>query len=260
MNPSQIAAAERLAKAATTKATCEPIRDIIALDQLDLAYEVQAHNINERIKNGAYVVGKKIGLTAKSVQAQLGVDQPDFGILLNDMEIQNGDELSVRELMQAKVEAEIAFVLKSDLRGNKIGTVEVLNAIDYALVSIEVVGSRIRDWDIKIVDTIADNASASHFILGHQPSYLIDLDLLNCKMELEKNGEIVSTGTGAACLGSPINAVVWLARKMSRLGNPLKAGEIILSGALGPMVKVDSGDKIEVRIEGLGAVGVTFTR
>lgn len=250
--------AKVLRDAAAQKVSCNPIRDIIGVTDLAKAYEIQAINSKLRIEGGARVVGSKIGLTSVAVQRQLGVDQPDYGLLFDDMEVLNGGEISCGELMQPKVEAEIAFVLKKDLNATSITTTEMLSAIDYAVASIEIVGSRIKDWNIKITDTIADNASASHFVIGHRPVRLENIDLINCEMSMYKNGEKVSHGTGAACLGSPINACIWLAQTMAAHGSPLKAGEVILSGALGPMSAVGPGDQVKAVIEGLGEVSVSF--
>lgn len=250
--------AESLRQAYTTKVPLPPIRDVIGLDAIETAYAIQKVNTNFRINKGAQVVGAKIGLTSKVVQRQLGVDQPDFGILFNDMEVLNGGEVPWNVLMQPKAEAEIAFVMGKDLKEPTIGTADVLSAIDYALSAIEIVGSRVENWNIKLVDTIADNASSSHFVLGHRPVKLGDFDLINCKMQMEKNGEKVSEGKGADCLGSPINAMIWLARTLAGLGNPLRAGDVILTGALGPMADVKPGDFVQTTIEGLGSVSVTF--
>lgn len=257
MTPSEIA--EILRTAETTKTPCPPIRKHLNSDAIQAAYKIQKLNIDHKLKNGQREVGKKIGLTSKKVQAQLGVDQPDFGILLNPMQIKNGQALPFSELMQPKVEAEVAFVLKKDLTSAPIEMPDVVTAIDYAVAAIEIVGSRVKNWDITIADTIADNASSSHFVLGEKKADLQDLDLENCKMKLDFNGKTVSEGQGKACLGNPLNAVLWLANKMQELGNPLKAGEVILSGALGPMVEISKGEKIEAEIDGLGKVGFSVT-
>lgn len=204
-------------------------------------------------------MGKKIGLTSDAVQAQLGVDQPDFGILLDDMEVLNGRSVSMSELLQPKAEAEIAFVLGEDLDFDRLTIIDLISAIDYALPAIEIVGSRIKNWDIKITDTIADNASASHFVVGHSPRTLDEFDLVNTKMVMTKNTNIVSEGSGKACLGSPLNSMLWLAKKMMDLGNPLQAGELILTGSLGPMTDVGVGNMVEASFEGLGSVSVTFS-
>ena len=237
---------------------CSPLREQIGVNDVELAYQIQAINNQILIQNGASITGHKIGLTSKAVQEQLGVDQPDFGMLLDTMEVLNGSTIQMSELMQPKVEAEIAFVLGKDLPNRPVSTVELINAIDYALAAIEIVGSRIKDWNIKITDTIADNASASHYVLGHKPTKLSDFDVINCQMKMTKNGDLASEGKGAACLGSPINATLWLADKMAEIGTPLKAGQVILSGALGKMTTVQAGDTIEASIDGLSSVSVSF--
>lgn len=252
------AAALRLHEADLKKEVCDPVRDIIGTTDLDAAYAVQQINTARRIALGAKVVGHKIGLTAPVVQEQLGVDQPDFGLLWDDKEVKDGGVISVSELMQPKVEAEIAFVFGRDLDKDQISQEEVVNAIDHAMAAIEIVGSRIRNWDIKITDTIADNASASHWVVGGEQVDLKELDLLHCKMNMTKNGELVSEGVGRNCLGSPIYALQWLARKMLAMGEPLKSGDLILTGALGPMVPIHAGDLIEAKIDGLGIVSISF--
>ena len=251
-------AAERLRQAAETGQACAPVRELIGLDDLAAAYEVQALNTQLRLAAGARIVGRKIGLTAKSVQTQLGVEQPDYGVLFHDREVLNGAIVPWQALMQPRAEGEIAFVLGKDLPHPDLISADVISAIDYALASIEIVGSRIENWNIRITDTIADNASASHFVLGHRPVRLEHLDLTGCNMSLLKNGVQVSEGLGAACLGSPINALVWLAKTMARLGEPLRAGEVILTGALGPVVAVTPGDRIDCHIDGLGSASVHF--
>jgi len=251
-------AALRLRKAEQEKKVCNPIRDLIGTEDLSAAYGIQRINTELRINGGARIIGHKIGLTAPVVQKQLGVDQPDFGLLWHDKEVQNGGNISVSELMQPRAEAEIAFILGQDLDMENITTVDVIRAIEYGLAAMEIVGSRIKDWDIKITDTIADNASASHWVIGHKPAKLHHLDLINCKMKMENNGKLVSEGIGKACLGSPINSLQWLANKMVLMGLPLKAGDLILTGALGPMVNVTSGDNFNVTIEGLGSVSAAF--
>lgn len=252
MTPEEIAKKIRLAQ--ERNIACPPIRDYIAKKDLDKAYEIQKINIDHQLKQGQKIVGKKIGLTSKKVQKQLGVDQPDFGVLLNEMEIENDSEIPFSQLMQPKAEAEIAFVLKDDLTKETITMQDVVSAIDYALPAIEIVGSRIENWDIQITDTIADNASASHFVTGNSRVDIEQLDLIHCKMRLYVNEKLVSEGQGKDCLGNPLNAVLWLAQKMKELGNPLRKGEIILSGALGPMVNLSAGDRVKAKIEGLGEV------
>ena len=252
-------AASRLRQAEEDHTVCEPIRDLIGTTDLESAYRIQEINAALRIDSGARIIGHKIGLTAPVIQQQLGVDQPDFGMLWDDREIQNGGQISVNQLIQPKAEAEIAFVLGKDLDTPSPTSVDIINAIEYALISIEVVGSRIRDWDIKITDTIADNASASHWVVGHLPVKLSNVDLANCKMVMKNKDQIVSEGIGKNCLGSPINATRWLANKMIELSKPLRAGDLILSGAVGPMVNINAGDVFHASIDGLGSVSVSFT-
>ena len=250
--------ASRLLEASETRTVCAPVREVIGNDALDSAYAVQDIITKHRLAKGEKIVGKKIGLTSPSVQKQLGVDQPDYGMLFNTMEVMNGGMVEWHQLMQPKVEAEIAFFLKRDLPSFAMSIADVLSAIEFAVPAIEIVGSRIKDWDIRITDTIADNASASHFVIGHSPKQISELDLLGCKMELFKNGEKVSEGKGSDCLGSPINATWWLAKKMAELGTPLKSGDLILAGALGPMVGVQPSDQVSASFSGLGTVSVTF--
>lgn len=254
-----VTAASQLEIAAASKTPCSPVRTLIGETSQEKAYAVQNHITKNRMLGGAKTIGKKIGLTSVKVQQQLGVDQPDFGVLFDDMQIENGGSLSISETMQPKVEAEIAFVLKNDLHSKNPSHAEIENAIDYAVAAIEVVGSRIADWNIKITDTIADNASASHFVLGDVKKQLSEIDLINCEMQLFQNNQLVSQGSGSACLGSPIIAVQWLAKKMVEMKTPLQAGDVVLSGALGPMVNIVEGDKIQATVEGLGQVSLTFT-
>jgi 2-keto-4-pentenoate hydratase len=251
------AAAARLRDAQTQGVPCEPVRTLIGDADIAAAYQVQQINNALRIAQGGVVVGQKIGLTSLAVQKQLGVDQPDFGLLFADTEVKNGGSLLASVILQPKAEAEIAFVMKSDLTG-EITESAVINAIDYAVGAIEIVGSRVLNWDIRITDTVADNASASHFVLGDVKRLVGEVDFAAVKMQLKKNGTLVSEGVGAACLGSPILALNWLAQTFADLGTPLKAGDIVLSGALGPMCAGEAGDTFEAEIEGFGTVTFSF--
>tara|TARA_B110000902_G_C14249337_1_gene565492 strand:+ start:972 stop:1769 length:798 start_codon:yes stop_codon:yes gene_type:complete len=252
--------ASDLREASENSTAMEPIRSNFNVGDISSAYQVQKINNDFRKEKGAISTGKKIGLTSKKVQEQLGVDQPDFGVLFNDMNVENGGSLSWSETMQPKVEAEVAFVLKKDITASNPTLTDIEDAIDYAVVSLEIVGSRIKDWNINILDTVADNASASHYVLGTEKKKLSDIDLINCKMNMSVNGTEVSTGEGKACLGSPLIAVQWLAVQMAEVGNPLKAGEVILSGALGPMAAIQAGDVVSATIEGLGEVSIKFLK
>lgn len=258
-NKTVIQLAKTLRDAQENHQPCDPIRHIIGLEDIETAYAIQDFNNRILINAGARVVGRKIGLTSKVVQQQLGVNQPDFGLLFNTKEVLNGDSISVKEILQPKVEGEIAFVLGKDLPDYSLTISELISAIDYVVPAIEIVGSRIKNWDIKITDTIADNASASHFVIGHQPHKLERVDIINCHMQLYKEGEVVSKGMGSDCLGSPLNAVLWLVNKMAYLGTPLKAGELILSGSIGKFVDVLAGDTFTAKFSNLGDVKVSFT-
>ncbi|KXU83819.1 2-keto-4-pentenoate hydratase [Paraburkholderia monticola] len=259
MTPQQIeAAAHALVNAERSGEFIAPLRERYEQMSIDDAYAIQRVNTERRLASGRRLVGCKIGLTSVAVQKQLGVDQPDFGMLFDDMGYGDGEPIPASILTQPKIEAEIAFVIGRDLSMPNPGQLDVLNAIDYALPALEIVGSRIANWNIRITDTIADNASSSAYVLGNSPRKLADFDLRLCGMVMERRGEPVSVGAGAACLGHPVNAVVWLARTMAALGTPLKAGDLVLSGALGPMVAVTPGDVFEARINGLGSVRAVF--
>jgi len=225
---------------------------------IDDAYRVQQRMVARRLEAGEKIVGKKIGVTSQAVMNMLGVFQPDFGYLLDGMIYNEGQAIERASLIQPKAEGEIAFVLKRELMGPGISNADVLAATEGVMACFEIVDSRIRDWKIKIQDTVADNASCGVFVLGDR---LVDprrVDLDTCGMVLEKNGEIVGTGAGAAALGSPVNAVAWLANTLGRLGIPLKAGEVILSGSLAAMFPVQAGDNLRVTIGGIGGCSVRF--
>jgi 2-keto-4-pentenoate hydratase len=252
-------AAQRLREAEQRAEPCAPIRDLIPLDDLEAAYAVQQINTDLAVTGGRRIVGRKIGLTSLAVQKQLGVDQPDFGTLFADMAFADAVEVPYSRTLQPKVEAEVVCVLGRDLSGDQLTLPEVMRAVDCVLPGIEIVCSRVANWDIRIVDTIADNASSGLFVLGNQPRPLADLDLRLCGMALELNGAVTSTGAGAACLGHPLNALLWLARRMVEVGTPLRAGDVVLTGALGPMCPVQRGDWVEARISTLGSVRTRFT-
>ena len=251
-------AADRLHAAATSGTPTAPIRDLLEAGDTAAAYAVQQINTERALANGRRLVGRKIGLTSLAVQKQLGVDQPDYGMLFADMARPEALDIPLADVMQPKVEAEIAFVRGRDLDGEQLTVADLFRAIDYAVPAIEIVGSRVANWDIRLTDTIADNASSGLYVLGSRPVRITDFDMRLCGMVMEKAGEPVSVGAGAACMGSPLNATLWLAKVMARVGRPMRAGDTILSGALGPMVPVTAGDVFDVRIEGLGSVRAAF--
>lgn len=254
----QVEAAARLLAAHNSGTPCAPVRDLIALDDVAGAYAVQEINTRHWLDQGRRLVGRKIGLTSQAVQKQLGVDQPDFGMLFADMSVCDDEPVALGRVIQPKVEAEVAFVLGRDLTVEQATLADLIGAIDYALAAIEIVGSRVANWDIRLVDTVADNASSGLFVLGSTPFALNGLDLRDCTMQMTRNGEVASTGVGHACLGHPLNATLWLARKMVEVGRPLMAGDIVLSGALGPMSVVNPGDRFEAVVGGLGSVRAKF--
>lgn len=247
----------RLHEAAVGGAACAPVRDLIGETDQDLAYQVQMLGIQRRVDAGSRVIGRKIGLTSPAVQTQLGVDTPDYGVLLDDMIFADREPIALSRFLQPRAEAEIAFVLGRDLDNPTTHIADVIRATEFVLPSIEIVDSRIAGWDIRVTDTIADNASSGAFVLGTTPRRLEGLDLSAVGMSLEFGGEPCSTGIGAACLGSPVIAVAWLARAVARQGQPLRAGEIVLSGALGPMVAATPG-VFRARIDELGEVCADF--
>jgi 2-keto-4-pentenoate hydratase len=259
LGPAHVAEqAALLRQAHATRAAMAPIRGALPEATVEDAYAIQQANTEYWLGEGRTIVGAKIGLTSRAVQAQLGVDQPDFGTLFADMAVPDGEAVPANPLIQPKAEAEIAFVLKRGPDPARLTAAELLACVDHVLPAIEIVDSRIANWDIGIVDTVADNASSGLFVLGTTPVPLSALDLRLCGMVLEKNGDPVSFGAGAACLGNPLHALAWLARTMAGVGRPLGPGDIVLSGALGPMVPVGPGDHVEARIEGLGTVRVGF--
>ncbi len=253
------AAARTLRDARAHCRQCPPISSFFPISTVDEAYAVAAINTAARLASGARITGKKIGLTARAVQRQLGVDQPDFGVLFDDMEFLDRATLPSGSLMQPKVEAEIAFVVARDFAvGGAPSFGEFIAAIGHALPAIEVVDSAIEDWKITIADTIADNASAGLYVLGDQPVAVGAVQLAEVAMTLRVNGEIVSRGEGGACLDHPLRAAYWLAREMGARGEALRAGEIILSGALGPTAPVKAGDAVEADFGAFGRVACRF--
>lgn len=225
---------------------------------LDDAYQIQLRMIQRRLDAGETVVGKKIGVTSQVVMDMLGVNQPDFGHLLSGMVFNEGEPVDTGRLIATRAEAEVAFILARDLTGPGVTAADVLRATDCVMPCFEIVDSRIRDWKIKIQDTVADNASCGVLTLGGTRRSPRDLDLALAGMVLEKNGEVVSTSCGASVQGSPVNAVAWLANTLGRLGITLKAGDVILSGSQSPLVPVRPGDSLYCHVGGLGSTSVRF--
>lgn len=250
--------AEQLFEAEEKQSSIAPITSFEPQLTVQEAYSIQLENIERKLAQGQKIVGKKIGLTSVAVQKMLGVDEPDYGHLLDSMIVENGSVVRTQALLQPKVEAEIAFVLKSELRGPNVTALDVLQATDYVLPAIEIVDSRIEDWKIRLQDTVADNASSAFYVLGSEPTKIEDVDLALIGMVLEKNGKFVNSGVGAAALGNPVQCVAWLANRLADFDISLRPGEVILSGALSAMVEVQSGDSFTARFALLGEVSVHF--
>jgi 2-oxopent-4-enoate/cis-2-oxohex-4-enoate hydratase len=248
-----------LYRAFLERTTVAPFTERIDGITIEDAYQLQKHFVGCRIAAGETIVGKKVGATSKIVQTMLGVQQPDFGYLLSAMIFNEGDVVPANSLIQPKAEGEIAFILKRDLIGPGITNAAVLAATECVMPCFEIIDSRIKDWKIKIQDTVADNASCGVFVLGGAAVNPHGLDLALCGMMLEKNGEIVTTGAGAAALGHPLNAVAWLANTLGPLGIALRAGEVILSGSLAALIPVQAGDNLRVTIGGIGGCSVRFS-
>jgi 2-oxopent-4-enoate/cis-2-oxohex-4-enoate hydratase len=234
----------------------EPLTGRFAALSIEDAYRIQLQMVQHRLDAGETVIGKKIGVTSRVVQEMLGVDQPDFGHLLSGMRVPEGEPLSIGTLIAPRIEAEVAFMLKRDLAGPGVTAQDVREAVECVMPCFEIVDSRIRDWKIRIQDTVADNASCGLLVIGPASRWNGDLDLAAAEMVLEKNGEVVSTSTGAAVQGSPLNAVAWLANTLGNLGVPLKAGEVILSGSQSPLVAMSPGDRLTCSVRGLGSTSV----
>lgn len=252
------AAADRLIQARQQGVPCSPVRDLLPDGGLDDGYEVQKL-VRAATSEGRRRVGRKIGLTSEAVQAQMGVDTPDLGVLFADMAYGDAEPIAFDQLLQPRIEAEVAFVLGADLPDRPVTPTEVIAAVDFVVAAIEVCESRIENWNISLFDTVADNASSGVYVTGATPRSLRDIDdLAACEMTVTCGDETVSSGVGAACMGHPVNAVRWLANAVAEQGEPLQAGEIILSGSLGPLVAVLPNSTYEATITGLGSVRAVF--
>lgn len=250
--------AAKLAEAETTCVGIDPLTYTDPDITVNEAYHIQLENIKKKVSEGRKIIGKKIGLTSVAVQNLLGVNEPDYGHLLDTMIIENGGTIFCETMIQPKIEGEIAFILKDDLKGPNITVLDVLQATDYVVPALEIVDSRIQDWKIKLQDTVADNASSGFYVLGGKPTKIEDINLELIGMALYQNGEVANTGVGAAALGNPAACVAWLANRLADYDIPLKAGEVLLSGALSGMVVAKPGDTFTARFAHLGQVSVNF--
>lgn len=227
---------------------------------IDDAYQISLETLALKIKAGEQIVGKKIGVTSEAVQKMLNVHQPDFGFLTDTMHYEDGSVISLKKahLIQPRAEGEIAFCLKHDIKGPGITAQQIIDATDWVAPCFEIVDSRIENWNISIVDTVADNASCGVFVIGKQRVDPASLDLAAVKMNIKLNSKAAGSGVGAAVQGHPAQAVAWLANTLGEYGIEFKKGEIILSGALAPLIDAKAGDKFSMTIDGLGACQISF--
>jgi 2-keto-4-pentenoate hydratase len=253
------ALADDLWGALTTQRPIEPLTERHPDLVIDDAYAIQGSVIKRRIDGGARIIGRKVGLTSKPMQQLLGVQEPDYGVLLDDMFVEDGDVIDVSRLLQPRIEAELAFVMARDLAGPGVTTATALAAIGGVLPAFEVVDSRIADWKIKLVDTVADNASSGLLVVGGRMLKVDELDLRLIGVAVYRNGELIDTGAGAACLGNPARCVAWLANKLATFGDTLRAGDIVLPGAVHKMVAVTPGDVFRAEFARLGPVTARFS-
>lgn len=249
---------KHLLQAETSQISVSPLTELYPDLTVDEAYHIQLRMIEHKLQNGQRIVGKKIGLTSLAMQKLLGVDQPDYGHLLDVMDDTQTGRIAMEGLFEPRIEGEIAFILKKDLQGPSVTIDDVLEATDYVVPSLEIVDSRIRNWEIKLADTIADNASSGRFVLGKEHFSVNDLDLTKIEMKLYKNDEFINSGTGLDVMGHPAACVAWLANKLSEYGITLKANEIILSGAISAAVHAKAGDRFKAEFTHLGTVEVSF--
>ncbi|MEW6136856.1 MAG: fumarylacetoacetate hydrolase family protein [Thermodesulfobacteriota bacterium] len=251
-------AAQALFAAGESRNPVDPLSDTYPHMTIEDAYRVQMYNVNRRVDQGRIVIGKKIGLTSRAMQQMCNVSEPDYGHLLDDMLVNQGDPIAVSTLLQPRVEGEIAFVLDRDLRGPGITPTEVIRATAGVVAALEIIDSRVRDWRIKIQDTVADNASSAAFVVGSRMVSPMSLDMRHVGFVLSLNGSVAATAAGAAVLGSPAQSVAWLANKMGEFGISLRAGEIVLSGAAAAAVPISAGDSVSLTVDRIGDVWCRF--
>ncbi|GFN22553.1 2-keto-4-pentenoate hydratase [Thermanaeromonas sp. C210] len=252
------AIAAKLLEAEATRKAIEPLTSTYPDLTVEDAYRIQLAGVEMKLKQRRRIIGKKIGLTSKAMQDLLGVKEPDYGHLLDHMLLLEGEPCRREELLWPRVEGELAFILRDTLKGPGVTIADVFRATEGIMPAIEIVDSRIRDWKIKLADTIADNASSARFVLGSRMVPIKDLDLRLLGMVVEKNGEVVNTGAGAAVWGHPAAAVAWLANKLAAFDIALEAGEIILSGAITAAVEAVTGDVFTVSFHSLGTINLRF--
>ncbi|AXF57212.1 2-keto-4-pentenoate hydratase [Salicibibacter kimchii] len=252
--------ADRLLKAEKNKQSIEPLTDTFPEITVDEAYNIQLKQIQEKVSKGAAVVGKKIGLTSKAMQDMVQVSEPDYGHLLDNMIHLDGEDLSLDPFSEPKLEFEIAFVLKNDLQGPGVTVLDVIESTNYVAPAFEVIDSRIKDWNIRFEDTVADNGSSARAIIGGNPTAIDDVDLTHLGMVVYRNGKYLDSATGAAVMGNPVKAVAWLANALGKYEISLQNGDIVLSGALTAAIPIEDGDTFTADFAHIGSVSSSFYR
>lgn len=252
-------AARTLLDAYASRTPVAPLTATYSPISVDDAYAIQLAQVTAWTSDGAVVKGHKVGLTSAAMQQQLGVDQPDFGVLLDRMFLPEGAVADITRFLQPRAEPEIGFVLRKSLSGPGVTVAEAVAAIDFVLPALEIIDSRIADWKITLPDTIADNASSGGLVLGSRPVRLEDLDLALTGCLLHRNGRLAGTGAGGAVLGSPVNALVWLANVLGERGAGLEAGQVILPGSVTAAIPINPGDTISATFDRIGTVSITFS-
>jgi 2-keto-4-pentenoate hydratase len=252
-------AARTLLDAYASRTPVPPLTATYSAISVDDAYAIQLAQVSAWTSAGAVVKGHKVGLTSAAMQKQLGVNQPDFGVLLDGMFLPEGITADITRFLQPRAEPEIGFVLGRRLSGPGVSVAEAVAAVDFVLPALEIIDSRIADWKITLPDTIADNASSGGLVLGSRPVRLEDIDLSLTGCLLHRNGRLVDTGAGGAVLGSPVNALVWLANVLGERGVALEAGHVILPGSVTAAIPINPGDTISATFDRIGTVGITFS-
>ena len=250
--------ADKLYSAHRSKIGIPPLTEEDDTLTIDDAYAIQLANVERVVNEGELISGKKIGLTSKGIQEQMGVGEPDYGHLFKSMDCSPEGKVPFDGFLLPKIEGELAFILKADLAGGKVTAGDVLAATDYIVAGFEIVDSRVENWNIKLIDTVADNASSGCYVLGKQRLSPEEIDLLNVGMKLYKNGRLISEGDSKAVLGNPAQAVAWLANRLWGYGVTLKKGEVILSGAFAAAPQAQKGDIFKAEFTGFGNVTAEF--
>ncbi|KAB1643654.1 2-keto-4-pentenoate hydratase [Gulosibacter chungangensis] len=251
--------AQELASVYAGATPVSPLTERYADMDLEDAYRIQELQVEKWLSEGRRIRGRKIGLTSKAMQRQLGVTEPDYGVLLDDFFYGESTQVGSADFTQPRIEPELAFILGKELRGPNINVADVVDATAWVVPSIEIIDSRIADWKIKYFDTVADNASSGGVVLGSTPRRINEVDLRLQGVNVFVNGQLTETGAGAAALGSPLNSIVWLANVLGKRGIALEAGQVVLPGSVTKAISVQSGDTVSCDFAGMGSVSINFS-